>query len=121
MLFQQAHSGILAQGYDSFAYFFLAAAAVAAVAVAAAAACGRAAATGGRLAPAAAAAGVALPAGAPPSLAICIPLRERGRNSRHDTDCKVDVSLPIPLKMHLSGCCLVCLFVLLLTCNQELS
>lgn len=117
MLFQQAHSGILAQGYDSFVYFSLAAAAAAAVA------CDRAAVTGGRLAPAATGAGVAPPVGVPPSPAICIPLREWARNSRHDTDCMLDVSLPIPLKMHLSGCCclFVCLFISLLMCNQELS
>jgi len=95
VLFQQAHSGILAQGYDSFVYSFLAAAAAAAVAAAAAAG-DRAAATGGRLAPAATGAGVAPPAGVPPSLAICIPLRERVSNSRHDIDCMVDVFLSIP-------------------------
>ena len=113
-LFQQAHSGIQAQGYDSFVYFFLAAAAVAAVAAVAAAAavCDHAAVTGGRLAPAATGAGASLPVDAPPSLAICIPLREHVSNSRHGMEYMVHMFLSIPLKMHISGCCCFVVFYL---------
>lgn len=73
--FQQAHNGVQALGYDSFVYSFLAAGAAAVAAVGAS--CDHAEVTKDMPVPVAIDVEASLLVGVPPSLSICIPLREQ--------------------------------------------